>query len=96
MQGGCVLVGYPNKQEELMVLEEKLAEKHYPPYGSYNYIKNQNLTLLVPFKSPNLGGKRRYKSSLTSYLKVRILFYSMLLLKTVIVIFHRYYPTKIY
>lgn len=72
MPGGCVLIGFP--REEIMIFEERLAFKHIPPFGSYESISEKNITILVPFKGPDLGDTGRYKTSLTSYLKVITLF----------------------
>jgi len=71
--GGCVLVGF--LREEIKILEERLAQKHFPPYGSHSHMKNENLTILVPFKGPDLGDEGRYKSSFSSYLKVRYFYF---------------------
>lgn len=72
MHGGWVVLGL--SREEIMILEERLAKqaKHFPPFGSYSHIKNQNPTILVPFKRPNYGDKGKYSSTLTSYLKVKL------------------------
>lgn len=65
---GFVLIGFP--REELMIIEERLAKKHYPPYGSYAYMKNKILSIMVPFKGPDLGNEGRYRTSLSNYLNV--------------------------
>lgn len=69
MPGGCVLVGF--SREEIMIFEERLAGKHYPPFGSYKNTKHK--TSLIPLVGPDFGDNGRYKTSLTSYLKVRFL-----------------------
>lgn len=69
MNGGCVLVGF--SREEIMIFEERLARKHYPPFGSYKITKNK--TLLLSLEGPDLGDNGRYKTPLTSYLKERFL-----------------------
>lgn len=72
MDGGWVILGL--SREEIMILEERLAkQKHFPPFGSYSQVKNKTPTILVPFKGPNYGDKGKYLSSLTSYLKVKLL-----------------------
>ncbi|VVC27324.1 Hypothetical protein CINCED_3A004966 [Cinara cedri] len=68
MLQGFVLIGFP--REELMIIEERLAKKHYPPYGSYAYMKNNILSIMVPFKGPDLGDEGRYRTSLSNYLKI--------------------------
>jgi len=70
MVGGCVLVGF--QREEIMIFEERLAKKNYPPFGSYSDIKNKYLTTLVSNKRPE--GFGMYQSSISSYLKVRRLY----------------------
>jgi len=67
--GGCVLMGF--SREEIMIFEGRLAKKHFPPFGSYQRMEKTILTILVPFKGPDLGEKGRYMSSFTCYLKVR-------------------------
>lgn len=79
---GFVLIGLP--QEELMMLEERLANKHYPPYGSYDYMKNKILSIMVPHKGPELGDEGKYKTSFSSYIFVRHR-------KTIIIILHLFY-----
>lgn len=71
-QGGCVLVGF--EREEIMIFEERLAKKHFPPFGSYSHMKNKIDSILIPFKEPDLSDKGRYRSSFTSYLTVRYLY----------------------
>lgn len=68
MSGGCVLIEF--SREEIMIFEERLGFKHFPPFGSYESMLRKNITILVPFKGPDLGDIGRYKTSLTSYLKV--------------------------
>lgn len=70
MNGGCVLIGF--LREEIMIFEERLAKKHVPPFGSYSFTNNNIFTILVECKGSNSGEDGRYKSSLTSYLKVRL------------------------
>jgi len=72
MVGGCVLVGF--QREEVMIFEERLAKKNYPPFGSYSDINNKYLTTLISNKRPNTGDVGMYKSSISSYLKVRHLY----------------------
>lgn len=69
MIGGCVLIGF--LREEILIFEERLAKKHFPPFGSYSFTKNNNFTILVQCTGADLVDEGRYKSSLTSYLKVR-------------------------
>lgn len=68
MSGGCVLIEF--SREEIMIFEERLAFKHLPPFGLHESMSEKNITILVPFKGPDLGGVGRYKTSLTSYLQV--------------------------
>lgn len=72
MSGGCVLIEF--SREEIMIFEERLAFKHLPPFGSHESMSQKNLTIMVPFKGPDLGDIGRYKTSLTSFLKVITLF----------------------
>lgn len=65
---GFVLIGF--SREEMIILEERIARKLYPPFGSNNSISNKNVTIIVPFKGPDLSDEGRYKSSFTSCLKV--------------------------
>lgn len=66
---GCVLVGF--LREEIAIVEQRLAEKRYPPYGPHWYAKNKNLSVLVPFEGVGTDDEGRYASSFHSYLKVR-------------------------
>lgn len=68
-RAGCVLVGF--LREEIAIVEQRLAEKRYPPYGTYWYTKNENLSVLVPFEGVDTDDEGRYASSFHSYLKVR-------------------------
>lgn len=68
-RAGCVLVGF--LREEIAIIEQRLAKKRYPPYGPHWYAKNENPSVLVPFKGVETGDEGRYASSFHSYLKVR-------------------------
>jgi len=53
-----------------MVLEERLSNRNSPPFGTHDFMKDINPTILAPFKGPDLVGIGRYASSFTRYLKV--------------------------
>lgn len=91
MNGGSVLIGL--LREEIMILEERLAKKHSPPFGSYNFTNNKKFTILVECKGPDLGDDGRYKSSFTSYLKVRFLYLDKI--ENVMLTYFRLYLMKI-
>lgn len=85
MQGGCVLIGF--EREEIMIFEERIAKKHFPPFGSYSYMKNKDLTILVPFQAYDLGERGRYSSSFTSYLSVRYYFVNIIVKSNIYIFF---------
>lgn len=88
MQGGCVLIGF--EREEIMIFEERIAKKHFPPFGSYSYMKNKDLTILVPFQAYDLGERGRYSSSFTSYLSVRCYFVNIIVKSNIYIFFLDY------
>lgn len=68
MDEGFVIIGF--SREEIMILEERIARKLYPPFGSNNSVSDKKVTIIVPFKGPGLSDEGRYASSFTSCLKV--------------------------
>lgn len=71
MPRGCVFIEF--SKEDIMILEERLSNKHSPPFGSHGFMKDISPTILAPFKGPDLVGVGRYASSFTIFLKVRYL-----------------------
>ncbi|XP_050527816.1 uncharacterized protein LOC126897912, partial [Daktulosphaira vitifoliae] len=67
---GAVLVGYPHTADEIMLIEERLANKISPPVGLLEYMKKLNLTVTVQFKDSELGDSGCYRSSLTKIIRI--------------------------
>ncbi|XP_025198187.1 uncharacterized protein LOC112596641 [Melanaphis sacchari] len=66
--GGCVFIGF--SKENIITLEERLSNRNSPPFGTHDFMKDINPTILAPFKGPDLVGIGRYETSFTRYLKI--------------------------
>jgi len=69
--GGCVLAGF--QREEIMLFEERLAKKNFPPFGAYSDVSHvKYVTTLISNRLPDISDHGMYKSSISSYLKARL------------------------